>query len=159
MSPNVSENRGHFSAYITKAVTRHPLLACWQKQETRIHCQLSKWTLKGTSRPSIGGSALPAASAGVLAGAPAAAGTRETTSTPTVADDIGGSVFSPLRQREKQQMLQPPREQERRLLGLLWPVTSIVLGVVFSALHGGDDNRCFRYRGNNKNSDVGTCGG
>ena len=43
---------------------------------------------------SIGGSIFPAASAGMMAGAPAAAGTRgATTSAPAVAGSIGGSVF------------------------------------------------------------------
>ena len=43
---------------------------------------------------SIGGSVFPAASAGMMAGAPAAAGTRgATTSAPAVAGSIGGSVF------------------------------------------------------------------
>ena len=42
---------------------------------------------------SIGGSVFPAASAGMMAGAPAAAGTREAASAPAVAGSIGGSVF------------------------------------------------------------------
>ena len=43
---------------------------------------------------SIGGSVFPAASAGMMAGAPAAAGTRgAATSAPAVAGSIGGSVF------------------------------------------------------------------
>ena len=42
---------------------------------------------------SIGGSVFPAASAGMMAGAPAAAGTRGATSAPAVAGSIGGSVF------------------------------------------------------------------
>ena len=45
---------------------------------------------------SIGGSVFPAASAGMMAGAPAAAGTRgTTTSAPAVAGSIGGSAFPP----------------------------------------------------------------
>ena len=44
---------------------------------------------------SIGGSVFPAASAGMMAGAPAAAGTRgAATSAPAVAGSIGGSIFS-----------------------------------------------------------------
>ena len=42
---------------------------------------------------SIGGSVFPAASAGMMAGAPAAAGTRGAASAPAVAGSIGGSVF------------------------------------------------------------------
>ena len=42
---------------------------------------------------SIGGSVFPAASAGMMAGAPAAAGTRGAASAPAVAGNIGGSVF------------------------------------------------------------------
>ena len=42
---------------------------------------------------SIGGSVFPAASAGMMADAPAAAGTREAASAPAVAGSIGGSVF------------------------------------------------------------------
>ena len=42
---------------------------------------------------SIGGSVFPAASAGMMTGAPAAAGTREAASAPAVAGSIGGSVF------------------------------------------------------------------
>ena len=41
---------------------------------------------------SIGGSVFPAASAGMMAGAPAAAGTRGAASAPAVAGNIGGSV-------------------------------------------------------------------
>ena len=42
---------------------------------------------------SIGGSVFPAASAGMMAGAPAAAGTRGAASAPAVAGSIGGIVF------------------------------------------------------------------
>ena len=42
---------------------------------------------------SIGGSVFPAASVGMMAGAPAAAGTRGAASAPAVAGSIGGSVF------------------------------------------------------------------
>ena len=42
---------------------------------------------------SIGGSVFPAASAGMMAGAPAAAGSRGAASAPAVAGSIGGSVF------------------------------------------------------------------
>ena len=48
---------------------------------------------------SIGGSVFPAASAGMMAGAPAAAGTRGVaTPAPAVAGGVGGSVF-PLSRR------------------------------------------------------------
>ena len=47
---------------------------------------------------SIGGSVFPAASAGMMAGAPAAAGTRGAASAPAVVGGFGGSVF-PLSRR------------------------------------------------------------
>ena len=42
---------------------------------------------------SIGGSVFPAASAGMMAGAPTAAGTRGAASAPAVVGDFGGNVF------------------------------------------------------------------
>ena len=57
------------------------------------------WSVEPAVAGSIDGSVFPAASAGMMAGAPAAAGTRGVaTPAPAVAGRVGGSVF-PLSRR------------------------------------------------------------
>ena len=50
-------------------------------------------SVEPASAGSVGGSVFPAASAGVMAGAPAAAGTRGAASAPAVVGGFGGNVF------------------------------------------------------------------
>ena len=51
------------------------------------------WSVEPAVAGSIDGSVFPAASAGMMAGAPAAAGTRRAASAPAVVGGFGGNVF------------------------------------------------------------------
>ena len=106
---------------------------------------------------SIGGSVFPAASAGMMTGAPAAAETRgAATSAPAVAGSIGGSVFPAA---SAGMMAGAPAAAGTRGAASAPAVVGDFGGNVFPAESAGNDDRCPCCRGDERSSDFSTGGG
>ena len=106
---------------------------------------------------STGDSVFPAASAGMMAGAPAAAGTRgAATSAPAVAGSIGGSVFPTA---SAGMMAGAPAAAGTRGAASAPAVVGGFVGNVFPAESAGNDSRCPCCRGDERSSDFSTGGG
>ena len=103
---------------------------------------------------SIGGSVFPAASAGMMAGAPTAAGSRG--AAPAVAGSIGGSVFPAASAR---MMASAPAAAGTRRAASAPAVVGGFGGNVFPPESAGNDGRRPCCRGDERSSDSSTGGG